>query len=170
VSVFEIMLTIRFARVGKKNKAQFKIMLQEQSFAPGGRHVEILGSYDPHKKVAVLKEERIKYWISKGASASDTVHNLLVSKGIISEKKRAVKIPKKAEEEKPEEVKEPARNATHSVAGGEESKIEDKVASSATPAAEAEKPEDKKNSEVVEAKEEKKKDEEIKDDKKVENK
>jgi small subunit ribosomal protein S16 len=99
------MLTIRFARVGKKNKAQFKIMLQEQSFAPGGRHVEILGSYDPHNKVAVLKEERIKYWISKGASASDTVHNLLVSKGVISEKKRAVKIPKKIEEAKAEEAK-----------------------------------------------------------------
>jgi len=29
------MLTIRFARVGKKNKAQFKIMLQEKSMAPG---------------------------------------------------------------------------------------------------------------------------------------
>lgn len=99
------MLTIRFSRVGKKNKAQFKIMLQEHTLAPGGKHVEILGSYDPHRKIAVLKEERIKYWLSKGVKASDTAHNLLVSKGIISEKKRPVKIPKKAEEVKPEEVK-----------------------------------------------------------------
>lgn len=107
------MLTIRFARVGKKNKAQFKIMLQEQSFAPGGRHVEILGSYDPHKKIAVFKEERIKYWLSKGAKASDTVHNLLVSKNVISDKKKAVKIPKKNEETKPEEdVKASGKEAT----------------------------------------------------------
>jgi small subunit ribosomal protein S16 len=93
------MLTIRFARVGKKKKAQFKIMLQEHTAAPGGRHVEVLGSYDPHKKVAVLKEDRIKFWLSKGAQNSDTVHNLLVSKGLVKEKKRTVKVPKKPIEE-----------------------------------------------------------------------
>ncbi|PIP28567.1 MAG: 30S ribosomal protein S16 [Candidatus Moranbacteria bacterium CG23_combo_of_CG06-09_8_20_14_all_35_22] len=88
------MLTIRFARVGKVNKAQYKIVLQEKTVAPGGRHIEILGSYDPHSKQAVLKEEKIKYWISKGAQLSDTVHNLFSSKGLIMEKKRVVKMPK----------------------------------------------------------------------------
>jgi len=91
---FTIMLTIRFARVGKVNKAQYKIVLQEKTVAPGGRHIEILGSYDPHSKQAVLKEEKIKYWISKGAQLSDTVHNLFSSKGLIMEKKRVVKMPK----------------------------------------------------------------------------
>ncbi len=95
------MLAIRFARVGKKNKAQYKIVLQEKTAAPGGRHVEILGSHDPHLKVTTLKEDRIKYWISKGAQASDTVHNLLVTKGVIIDKKRAVKIPAKKVEEVP---------------------------------------------------------------------
>jgi len=68
--------------------------LQEKTVAPGGRHIEILGSYDPHSKQAVLKEEKIKYWISKGAQLSDTVHNLFSSKGLIMEKKRVVKMPK----------------------------------------------------------------------------
>ncbi len=100
------MLTIRFARAGKKNKAQFKIVLQEHTVAPGGRHVEILGSYNPHLKQTVLKEEKIKYWLGKGAHLSDTVYNLLVSKNLISGKKRTVKIPaKKAEEVKAEGVK-----------------------------------------------------------------
>jgi small subunit ribosomal protein S16 len=89
------MLTIRLARTGKRNTAQFKIMLQEKTVAPGGRHVEILGSYNPHSKEAVLKTERIKYWIEKGAFISDTVHNLLVKNNVISEKKRVVKLPKK---------------------------------------------------------------------------
>lgn len=97
------MLTIRFARVGKKNRAQFKIMLQEHTAAPGGRHVEILGSYDPHSKVAVLKDERIKYWLEKGARLSDTAYNLFVAKGVVSGEKRKVKLPKKVEEAKPEE-------------------------------------------------------------------
>jgi small subunit ribosomal protein S16 len=120
------MLTIRLARVGKKNKAQFQIVLQEHAIAPGGRHVEILGSYDPHSKATVLKEEKIKYWLSKGAKASPTVHNLLVSKNIVSGKKIAVKIPKKAEvkseESKPEEKKDEVAKEEKA----EESKTEEK--------------------------------------------
>ncbi|HPN96617.1 MAG TPA: 30S ribosomal protein S16 [Candidatus Moranbacteria bacterium] len=123
------MLTIRFSRVGKRNKAQFKITLQEHTVAPGGRHVEILGSYDPHSKVAVLKEERIKYWLEKGAKVSDTVHNLLVSKNVISDKKRSVKLPKKEEP-----VKEEAKEISEKPA--EEKKEES-----------AEKPEEKKEEE-----------------------
>jgi small subunit ribosomal protein S16 len=92
------MLAIRLARVGKKNKAQYKIVLQEHTVAPGGRHVEILGSYDPHQKKAIINGERVKYWIGKGAQASDTVYNLFVSQNIISGKKRLVKISKKAAE------------------------------------------------------------------------
>ena len=65
--------------------------------------MEVLGSYDPHSKQAVLKEERIKYWIGKGVTTSDTAYNLLVSKGLISGKKRAVKIPAKKMEETPVE-------------------------------------------------------------------
>lgn len=103
------MLTIRLNRVGKKNKPYFRIVLQEHTIAPGGRHVEVLGSYDPHSKKTVLKEERIKEWIAKGAQASDTAHNLFVKNGIISGEKKKVKIPaKKAEEAKKEEL--PAEN------------------------------------------------------------
>jgi len=89
------MLTIRFARVGKRNRAQFKIMLQEHTIAPGGRHIEVLGSYNPHSKEAVLKEDRIQYWVSKGAQMSDTACNLFVKKGVIEAKKRRVKVPAK---------------------------------------------------------------------------
>lgn len=82
-------------------------MLQESTEAPGGRHVAVLGSYDPHSKQATIDGDKIKYWLVKGAKTSDSVHNLLVAKGIISEKKRSVKIPKKeiVEESKPEEAK-----------------------------------------------------------------
>lgn len=98
------MLTIRFSRTGKRNRAQFKITLQERSTAPGGRHVEILGSHDPHLKSTVLKEDRIKYWLSQGVHVSDSVHNLLVGKGLVKGDKRKVKMPKKAEEKKEEEI------------------------------------------------------------------
>jgi small subunit ribosomal protein S16 len=106
------MLTIRFARVGKKNKAQFRIMLQESTIAPGGRHIEVLGSYNPHSKETTLKGERINYWISKGAQMSDTAYNLFLKNGIIEGQKRKVKVPAKKVEEKKEEASDSASAAT----------------------------------------------------------
>lgn len=124
------MLTIRFSRVGRKNKAQFRIVLQERTAAPKGGHVEVLGSYDPHSKKSVLKADKIKDWMSKGAQASDSVYNLLVREGIVEGKKRAVKMEKPkapvVEEVKAEEVK-PAEGAKAEpgVAKAEEPKAEE---------------------------------------------
>ena len=41
--------------------------------------MEVLGHYDPRKSPVVVKidQERAKYWIGKGAKASDTVRSLL---------------------------------------------------------------------------------------------
>ncbi|GAI12364.1 unnamed protein product [marine sediment metagenome] len=62
----------------------------------GGRFVEEVGFYNPLKKEKVLRGERIKYWLSKGAKPSDTVYNLLVSEKIIEGKKIPVhKVAKK---------------------------------------------------------------------------
>ena len=99
------MLTVRFARVGKNKRAQYKIVLQENTVAPGGRHIEILGSYDPHLKKTTLKEDRIKYWVSQGTTFSDSAYNLMVAKGVISGDKRKVKLPAKKVAEKTEEEK-----------------------------------------------------------------
>jgi small subunit ribosomal protein S16 len=49
--------------------------------------VERVGSYNPKTKATDINAERVKYWVSVGAQATGTVHNMLVSKGIISGKK-----------------------------------------------------------------------------------
>jgi len=101
------MLSIRFNRTGKKNRATFRIVLQEKTQAPNRRHVEILGSYDPHSKVVTLKSDRITHWIGQGAEVSDSVHNLLVREGVLKDtKKRAVKMDRPApkDDEKVEEA------------------------------------------------------------------
>ncbi len=84
------MLVIRFQRVGRTNDPAFRIVVTEKRSKPKSGELEILGSYHPKTKATVLKNERILYWLSKGAKASDTVHNLLVSKEIIKEAKRNV--------------------------------------------------------------------------------
>ena len=55
-----------------------------------------------------IKADRAKYWLGVGATASGTLHNLLVREGIVKGKKRDVrpaKIVVKPEEVKKEEPK-----------------------------------------------------------------
>ncbi len=99
------MLVIRLNRFGKRNQAQFRVVLQEKTKAPGHRHIEMLGSHNPHSKVTILKKDRILYWIGQGAQPSDRVHNMLVKDGVIEGKIIPKKMPRpvKKEEEKKEE-------------------------------------------------------------------
>jgi len=92
------MLTIRLQRMGKKKFATYRLVISEKSRDTQGDNLEILGTHNPHNKEngLVLKEERIKYWISKGAQTSNTVNNLLVKAGVIEGvKKKSVLISKK---------------------------------------------------------------------------
>lgn len=102
------MLTIRFSRVGRKNRAQFRVVLQQHTAAPSGRHIAVLGSYDPVEKKAVLKADKIKEWIAKGSQVSDSAYNLFVREGIIEGKKRPIKM-KRPEAPVAEEVKVEAK-------------------------------------------------------------
>ena len=63
------------------------MVLAERRSKPISGELEILGSYHPKTKDTVIKDDRILYWLSKGAKASDTVHNLLIKKGIVKGKK-----------------------------------------------------------------------------------
>ncbi|HMO78647.1 MAG TPA: 30S ribosomal protein S16 [Candidatus Paceibacterota bacterium] len=91
------MLTIRLQRVGKKNEPTFRVVLTDsKNSSKSGKFLEVLGSYDARdKNETKLNADRIKHWISVGAKLSDTVHNLLINKKIISGKKINV-LPKKS--------------------------------------------------------------------------
>ena len=78
------MLAIRFARVGKTKQPTYRITVSEKGRDLYGRSLEILGHYNPRSKVCEVNSERIKYWISVGASVSPTVYNLLVDQQVIA--------------------------------------------------------------------------------------
>jgi small subunit ribosomal protein S16 len=83
------MLTIKLQRIGKSKEAMYRLVICEKAQDPWGKHLELLGTFNPHKKDGFNPNvERVKYWISKGAQATNTVHNLLILAGIISDKKR----------------------------------------------------------------------------------
>ncbi len=73
------MLAIRLARMGKKKKPFYRVVVTEKTRPRGGRFVEVVGTYDPMKKPAEVKlnAERIHYWIGCGAQPSDTVRSFL---------------------------------------------------------------------------------------------
>jgi small subunit ribosomal protein S16 len=94
------MLTIRLSRVGKKNMPLYRLIISEKTKDLVGDSLEILGSYNPHSKELVVKEERIKYWISKGASMSATVNNILAGKKILAIEKVKVDVVRAKRKEK----------------------------------------------------------------------
>jgi small subunit ribosomal protein S16 len=72
-------LTIRLARIGKKKHPFYRVVVTEKTRPRNGRFVEIVGTYDPLKTPADIKldNERVQYWIGKGAQPSDTVRSFL---------------------------------------------------------------------------------------------
>jgi small subunit ribosomal protein S16 len=82
------MLKIRMQRTGRINMPSYRVVVVEHTASPkAGTFVERVGTYDPKSKKRELNAERIKYWMSVGAKPSATVHNMLVSLGIVSGKK-----------------------------------------------------------------------------------
>ncbi len=72
-------LTIRLARIGKKKKPFYRVVVIERTRSRDGRTVDAVGTYDPLKKPAEIKlnVERIKHWLGHGAKPSDTVRSFL---------------------------------------------------------------------------------------------
>lgn len=97
------MLAIRLQRTGRKNETHFRVVLTDsKNAAKSGKFKEILGFYNPKSGVVEVKEDRLKHWISVGAKPSNTVHNFLVTKGVVKGKKVNV-LPKKSPTKKRKE-------------------------------------------------------------------
>lgn len=81
------MLKIRLQRIGRKHEPTFRVVLTDSKNGPkSGKYLKNLGWYDPRRKNKTdqLDTEQVKYWMSKGAKLSVTLHNFLVSEKVIS--------------------------------------------------------------------------------------
>ena len=88
------MVRIRMKRLGRKNRAFWRISACDQRAQRDGGVIENLGFYDPLEgdpaKQVSLRVERILYWLGQGAQPSVRVSQLLRRKGIpLPAKKRA---------------------------------------------------------------------------------
>ncbi len=73
------MVKLRLARFGAKKQPYYRIVAADAHGKRDGRFIELLGTYDPRKDppAVTLKVERVQYWLSVGAAASDQVGRLL---------------------------------------------------------------------------------------------
>lgn len=98
------MLTIRLRRMGRKDRAFYRFVVSDSRKTPIASAVEEVGHYDPLQKPPVLQiqRDRIDYWVSNGATLSNTVKTLMrrAENGTMIEDK-----PKKAKAAKPEAAK-----------------------------------------------------------------
>lgn len=84
------MLMIRLQRTGRKHEPTFRVVLTDSKNGPkSGKYLKNLGWYDTRikNKPEQIDTEAVKYWMSKGAQLSITLHNYLVHHKIIAGKK-----------------------------------------------------------------------------------
>jgi len=84
---------IRLKRMGTHKKPYYRLVVADARSPRDGRFIEMVGTYDPLKKPAVIKvdEARALDWLSKGAIPSDTVKTLLSKVGVMKQHAEAAK-------------------------------------------------------------------------------
>ncbi len=79
---------LRLRRDGSKKRPFYHLVAADSRRARNGRFIEELGYYNPIVAAAaeptlVLKDDRIRYWLSVGAQPSETAAALLKKKGLM---------------------------------------------------------------------------------------
>uniref|UniRef100_A0A2N9EY66 Ribosomal protein S16 n=1 Tax=Fagus sylvatica TaxID=28930 RepID=A0A2N9EY66_FAGSY len=83
-----MVVKIRLARFGCKHRPFYRVMTADSKSPRDGKHVEVLGFYDPlagkdGDKRMGFNYERLKYWLSVGAQPSETVQRILSRAGLL---------------------------------------------------------------------------------------
>lgn len=71
---------IRLKRFGTKKRPYYRIVVMDSRSPRDGRTIEEVGFYHPieiEQKQLIIKEDRVRDWLKKGAQPSDTVRKLL---------------------------------------------------------------------------------------------
>ncbi len=75
---------LRLTRVGGHKDPVWRVVVADGRSPRDGRIIETVGQYNAQTEPStiVLKEDRIREWLSKGAQPSDSVRKLMRTQGI----------------------------------------------------------------------------------------
>ena len=78
---------IRLKRMGTHKKPYYRLVVADSRAPRDGRFIEMVGTYDPLKKPALITvdQEKTLDWLKKGAVPSDTVKTLLSKAGVMKQ-------------------------------------------------------------------------------------
>ena len=71
------MIKIRLARHGSKNKIFYRIVSIEKGKKREGAPLSVLGIVNPTKNQKEINKERLKFWLTKGATMTKAVEKIL---------------------------------------------------------------------------------------------
>lgn len=93
------MIKIRLQRKGRVHRPIYHIVVADSRSPRDGRIIEQVGRYDgvTEKKETIVDEERVSYWLDKGAKPTDAVQKILRHQGFLY--KRHLQMWGKSEEE-----------------------------------------------------------------------
>ena len=79
------MVRMRLMRIGQKKQPVYRIVITDKRNARDSRYLEAIGYYNPRTQphTIELQEERALYWLSVGASPSESVQQLLTETGTL---------------------------------------------------------------------------------------
>jgi small subunit ribosomal protein S16 len=77
-------VSMRLTRVGGKKDPVWRVVVADRRSPRDGRVIETIGRYNAQTdpSTIVLDEERVRFWLERGAQPSETVHKLLKTQGI----------------------------------------------------------------------------------------
>lgn len=74
------MLKIRLRQQGRRNQKTYRLVVMDARTPRDGKYLEMVGVYDPHQngeKEITVQEDRIAYWLGKGAQLSEKAESLV---------------------------------------------------------------------------------------------
>jgi small subunit ribosomal protein S16 len=76
---------MRLTRVGSKKNPIYRVVVADSRSPRDGKFIEIVGRYNPQHEPSLIEfdEDKVKDWLEKGATPSETVQRLLKAKNLV---------------------------------------------------------------------------------------
>jgi small subunit ribosomal protein S16 len=77
-------VAMRLTRVGGRKDPVWRVVVADSRSPRDGRSIETVGRYNAQTEPStiVLNEERVRFWLARGAQPSEPVRKLLKTQGI----------------------------------------------------------------------------------------
>ncbi|MCS7214040.1 MAG: 30S ribosomal protein S16 [Candidatus Calescibacterium sp.] len=80
------MVRIRLQRFGRKKDPFYRIVVADSRSPRDGKFIEIIGYYEPKKKILKIERDKYLQWLKNGAQPTDIVVSLVKNFKVIDSK------------------------------------------------------------------------------------